>query len=597
MISKKKKLVILILFSLIVSAVLSFLFLIGVLSGIQLGISDFLYGGKKANADIVIIAIDDKSLQDIGRWPWNRTIYVKALEKVREAKVIALDIAFFEPSEDDEILANEISKLREKIVLAFELNYDRGTEAPPEALMPVESLVKSGASLGYVNVITDYDGITRSLFLKVKNYSSFSLAIYKIIQDGRKESGKESSKEERKEVEIKEEGRKIINFAEGFKRISFSDVLSKDLNFSFKDKIVLIGATSQDLHDNYFVPTSKGKATPGVEIHASAVQNLIENSFLKNEPKLLVVLSIIVISFILLFFVYKTRLWITFLIALGLLMIYNIIAIKIFEKGIIMNLVYPGFTLLLSLISLTAASYLIEEKNKKEIARIFGHYVSESVAKRIIEHAEKSKEAIKGEEKEITVLFTDIRGFTSFSEKLEPREVVAILNRYLTIMANAIIKYEGTLDKYTGDGLMAFFNAPIQQEDHEILALKAAIEILKQVKKIKVKRLEGLGQRQRIERLYCGIGINTGKAVIGNIGSKQRHDFTAIGDTVNTAARLCGIAKKNEIIISKATYLKIKDKIKEIKREVGVARIKIKKMPAVKLKGKTKPLEIYLVKI
>jgi len=221
-------------------------------------------------------------------------------------------------------------------------------------------------------------------------------------------------------------------------------------------------------------------------------------------------------------------------------------------------------------------SYIYEEKTKRWVINIFGKYTSKAVVDDILKKAEKDQIDLKGEEREVTVLFADIRGFTSMSEKMTPHQVVQMLNKYLSEMTESIFVYEGTLDKYIGDCIMAIFNAPLEQPDHAMQAIKAALDMQQRVRNVQAIATD-------VPRVDVGIGLNTGTAIIGNIGSQKKVDYTAIGDTVNTASRMCSLAGKGELIITESTYNLVKD------------RIKVKKLEPVKVKGKEKLLQVYMV--
>ncbi len=219
-----------------------------------------------------------------------------------------------------------------------------------------------------------------------------------------------------------------------------------------------------------------------------------------------------------------------------------------------------------------ASQNIYEELERKKVTQLFGRYVSPQVVDQILKADEESLQ-LGGKLNEVTILFADIRGFTSMSEKLPPEDVMSVLNACLGAMTEPVLKYQGTVDKYLGDAIMAIFNAPIVQEDHAFLAVKTALEIQRNMAGLEK---EGINMK-------CGIGINTGPAVVGNVGTELRVDFTVIGDTVNTTARLCAIAKPRQILISENTYQKVK------------GRVAVMELPPVQVKGKEKPVVIYEV--
>jgi adenylate cyclase len=219
---------------------------------------------------------------------------------------------------------------------------------------------------------------------------------------------------------------------------------------------------------------------------------------------------------------------------------------------------------------------LTEEKEKKAIQGMFSNYVSKRVVEELLKHPEKL--VLGGEDKQITVLFSDIRGFTTLSEKLTPQELVAHLNEYLSAMTDLIFKYEGTLDKYVGDEIMAFWNAPVEQENHAELACRTALEMMEVLKQLNEQWPEE-------KKLNIGIGLNTGVMTVGNMGSKSRMDYTLMGDSVNLGARLEGTNKiyGTNIIISEFTYEQVKD------------RFVCRELDNIRVKGKQKPVKIFQV--
>jgi len=551
----------------IVALVLSALYLIGFFGTWQTSVSDALYREKNPLENIVILAIDDKSLQEIGRWPWPREKFAELFSRLDNASVVGVDVAFFEKYDEhaDSKLADAIKGSKARFVLPVEytkFEKGRGTEL----LETINPIKESAYSIGFINVFTETDGITRNVPLRIEgggieSYNSFAVEIYRAFLN-RNFSYQDS--------------KLIINFAGkpgSFQTISITDFLNSSKTIDLKDKIVLIGATSPDLHDDYFVPTSSGKAMPGVEVHANALQTMLTKSFLFEQSKLSVILVIVLLSVLLGLLFSKIRILFSSILAIAFIFIYLIIAILMFGRGVILNVIYPVFSIIAVYGSTVIAKYTTEKKERKKVIETFGKYVSKEVVDEILK---AGKIDLKGQEREISVLFADIRGFTALSEKLSPHEVVAMLNAYLGEMTESVLKQKGTLDKYIGDCIMAVFNSPLKQPDHIIRAIKTALDMQKAVEKI--------SKTKKVPTVQCGIGINTGRAVVGNIGSEKRVDYTAIGDAVNLASRLCSVAKGGQVIISESTYHKVKDKI--------VA----KKIGEVKLKGKEKPVIIYEVK-
>jgi adenylate cyclase len=258
---------------------------------------------------------------------------------------------------------------------------------------------------------------------------------------------------------------------------------------------------------------------------------------------------------------------------------YLLFAFLAFTRwGLWVDVVGPAGVVVFGFSAITSVRYFTEEREKRWIKNAFGHYLSPEVINELL--SDPSKLKLGGERKDLTVMFTDVRGFTSFSEAHEPEEVVAKLNEILTQEVAVVFKHQGTLDKFVGDEMMVFWGAPGERhiQDHAITAVRTAVEIQAALKEQALQKAQGADTT-----LHIGIGINSGGMVIGNMGSSTRMDYTVIGDNVNLAARLCSNAGADEIIISEATY--------ELVRNDVVA----EKLDPITVKGKAKPVSIYRV--
>ncbi|MEM4240260.1 MAG: adenylate/guanylate cyclase domain-containing protein [Candidatus Woesearchaeota archaeon] len=533
----------------------------GILAGWQHRFSDALYGGAKPLDNIVIVAVDDKSLQEIGRWPWNRTNYVALLKQLNGSRIVAFDISFFEPSifSEDEALGRAMRSAGNVIIPKEAVKFGNGRTGGIEWLNPIPELANITA--GVVNIFTDSDGISRSIPVKIGGEQSLAFVI------AEKFIGKPSGFDE---------ARMLVNFAGrpfSFKMLSFADVINEKVPAGlFTGKIVLVGATAPDLHDDYLVPTSWGRRMSGIEIHANALQTILMRRFLHYQQMSSVWVVIFLLSLVtaLLFWrVSGTKAVIgSAVLFIGLFAA----AMLLYSKGVIVNLVHQPLAIIVTGVLCTGYIARAESRHKKHILSVFGRYVSKDV----VDHLLKSEKSLElgGQEREISVLFVDIRGFTALSEKLSPSQVIDLLNHYFSKMTDIVFRNNGTLDKFIGDSIMAVFNSPENDPDHAYHAVKTAVEMQEACKK----------QAKGAQKINIGIGVNTGRAVVGNMGSTQRQEFTALGDTVNTASRLCGEAEGGQIVIGEKTYEQCKNKI--------IA----KKLPPMKVKGKQKALTVYEVK-
>ncbi len=535
--------------------VASLIVIIGVLiyfnafSHIRLILTDQLQGKGVALDNIVIIKIDDSSIQQIGRWPWNRDVFADLIKKVKDAKAIGVDVSFLEPSNSDKELEKILENMN-NVILAAEIN--EGVIYKP--------IFKS--KIGYVNIETDSDGVSRSIKINEKENPPFAFAVYETAWNltGKAENDKH-----------------FIYFntpPNTFKSYSAIEVLTG--NIELNGKIVLIGATAPDLHDAYFVPTSKGKAMSGVEIHANIIQNLILKQQIKKQGKFSI-FFLSLLAIIIGIFYARLRIAYTIFAVFCTIFLYSIAGIIIFQQNNYMaDLFFFPISLIISTGTIIGVNYAEERKQTRFLTNAFSKYVSKDVVKELIEKKDKLK--LGGEKKTITVFFSDIRGFTSISEKLSPEELVKIINAYLTKMTSIIMQEKGTVDKFIGDAIMAFWNAPISQANHAEIACKSALAQLNALKSLK-KEFENNG----LPEINIGCGIHTGEAIIGNMGSEERFNYTAMGDTVNLASRLESLTKQYGVsaIISESTYSEVKEKFL------------CRKLDLVKVKGKKIPIAIY----
>lgn len=343
-----------------------------------------------------------------------------------------------------------------------------------------------------------------------------------------------------------------------------------------KGKTCIIGLTATGTHDLRAVPIQT--EYPMVGVHSNLFDTILNEKFIV-QYKGFVRIFIFLLTACAIAFGSIMKLWKSFLLWLGYFLLYFFVAFLLFVKfGIWIDLVGPFGIVFLGSSAITSFRFFTEEKEKLWIKKAFSHYLSDEVISEMID--DPSRLNLGGKKRNITVLFSDIRGFTSYSEGHQPEEVVAMLNEILTEQVKVVFKYNGTLDKFVGDELMAFWGAPSNKNlnDHSSLAVKTSIEI-----QAKMRELQKKWSDENKDILHIGIGINTGDMIVGNMGSAERMDYTVIGDNVNLGARLCSVAGKSEIIISEATYEMAKD------------HIIVENLEPVYVKGKAKPISIYKV--
>ncbi|HDH01700.1 MAG TPA: adenylate/guanylate cyclase domain-containing protein, partial [Nitrospirae bacterium] len=371
---------------------------------------------------------------------------------------------------------------------------------------------------------------------------------------------------------------------------SAADVLSGRIPDSFfAGKIVFIGTTAMATYDQKNTPFSANM--PGVEKNATVVANILSGNFIKKTPVYIDLLVVLLTGILALFIGQKKRALslVTGYVALTFIVVITNLGLFTWY-GIRLNLIYPLLTVISEGTFIISYGYFVEEKKAREIRRMFSSYVTERVVNELIKNPDLAR--LGGERKEITVLFSDIMGFTRFSEGHAPEEVVAMLNEYLGAMTEVIFKWEGTLDKFVGDEIVAFWGAPLEQKDHAGLAVRCALDM--------VGRLEELQRKWKSEGkpvLDAGIGINTGEVVVGNIGAEgKKMDYTVIGDHVNVGARIETLTRKynTHILITEFTLNRIGDLLTT--DSLYRTHTSIKGLERVIVKGKERPVEIYEVK-
>jgi adenylate cyclase len=502
------------------------------------------------------------------------------------------ELAYKLEDRDKEDQLRSITGSRYPIV--FFARQDRAADSFVQAYAPQANLsLLAGATdgAGYFNMIPDKDGVVRSMPLGIRCgsdiYSPLSIqSVWHyldkpplVVQVA--SYGTEGIRMGDRFIPTDENGHMLINYLgpeRTFPEYSISDILQgKVPKGTFKGKIVLVGATAIGLYDMRNTPFAA--VYPGLEIHATVIDNILEKAFI-HKPKWTRVfdaMAIVLFGLILGVLIPRLSAIKGVVLTTGLFVLYIFVTQWLFTHALLwVNMVYPLLGLVLIYTSLTIYRYLTEERERKKIRGAFSHYVSSSVVNEVLKNPEKLK--LGGDMRELTVLFSDIRGFTTISEGLSPEQVHRLINEYLTAMTNIVFKNGGTLDKYMGDAIMAIYGAPVDQPDHAQKACDTALEMMQVLKELN----SGWASEGK-PVLDIGIGINTGMMMVGNMGSEQRFEYTVLGDAVNLGSRLEG-ANKNyltHILISEFTYEKVKDQFQCME------------IDSVRLKGKTRPVRIY----
>ncbi len=482
-----------------------------------------------------------------------------------------------------------------KSALSLENVSDLPIEEFAHPNLPILTLIAGAWDLGYINLQSDFDGPSRR-FRPIyehdgKYYPSFPLSIARRVlgADKMRLTSDGTLQLDGRSIPLNKRGEMMLKWygpaQETYRVYPIAGVLESFLQMRegvsplidpevFQDKVVFIAGTAAGTYDLRVTPFSF--AEPGVFIHATALNNILAGDFLRQAPAVVLLISLLLLCLLtaatlVAFSSFKAK--------ISLILVYAVayygLAILIFQRGNLwMDIVTPEAGIFVTFLSSALVEYFTEGKRKRQVKNIFGHYMTPSVVNKILEHPEDVK--LGGEKKELSVFFSDVAGFTTISESLEPEKLVALLNRYLTAMTDIILKHEGFLDKYEGDAIMAVFGTPLDQPRHATLACQAALANQEKAAKLREEfRAEGYPE------IKVRIGVNSGPMIVGNMGSQNRMDYTVMGDHVNLASRLEGANKQydSHILIGENTYRLAREDIEA--REIDRIRVKGRREPAV----------------
>ncbi len=601
----------------------------------------FAYRGFRSQArdssHVVIVEISEESFKTLpGQWPWPRSYYAHLIRNLHRAgaKVIGLDLILggedvYSPDNDADLRSaireTGIVVLAGKSEVVNELyRHTTPSEDYGNIFFPVDS------SIGLVNIRNDADGVLRryspffgtnsgrfiptfSIAVLNKYYGYPPLTIPSNEPDGFLYGDHALPKYDPISA--------LINFygpSGTFPRYQFADVLDdetidtreeqrtgaqintfSDPDFgylydgTFRNKIVLVGSTLPEAHDLFPVSIARGREEGdnlmyGVEIHANVIESILRDEPIHSQSKPKEILTIIlftVVTFVVTSALKESKSRHHFLVELNVFLfcLAEIILIGVtsvvlffYYHSYLMTVIGPMVAVFGGYVASTTYHFVVERKQRMLIKTMFSTYVNPSFVEELILHPEKL--TLGGERKELTVLFSDVEGFTTISERISPEELVGVLNEYLSVMSNLIIQNNGTLDKYEGDAVMAFWGAPIPQSDH---ALRACMTALQMQDALAVLRNEWKTRGKPL--FHARIGISTGEMIVGNMGGKGKFDYTVIGDSVNLGDRLEGANKqyRTKVIASQRTYDLVKNDI--LGRELDL----------ITVKGRSEPLRIY----
>lgn len=563
---------------------------------------DVIYSRMNGTGDeIKLIRIDEETLAEYGPFSaWSREKSAELIEllyadKENAPAVVAFDVMFVGNADEkvDKKLAEAAAKA-DNLILASNLVYRGKTFFDEDGVpyynilnieneeRPYSELEKNAVS-GYANVELARDGFVRTaqIYTQVDGKLRYSFAnqIYRAYVNS--ESAKNADARFR---QVYDRGlpEKIQFFFSGkpgeMPGYSMKDVLNGEVPpMAFKDSIIIVGAYAPGLQDSYHTAANRSKDMYGVEINANIVRALMLNKLAQRASVIWLAIICAIVIFAYTYLAREMRMYPALLMGLWVLLADGIIGRILADHGKLISLVYMLIAVLIVMGWVIIEKYVLELIKKKKVLDSFRKYMAPQVIDNISKD-EVFKIELGGQKRHVAVLFVDIRGFTTMSESMDPETVVQILNQYLSLTTKCIFENGGMLDKFIGDATMAIFNAPNDQEDYIYKAVLAGLAM----------QQGGRALAEKLEKEYgrsvtYGIGINAGDAVVGNIGSETRMDYTAIGDTVNTAARIESKAPRGEVLISEVVYEAVKDRIDAEFKE------------AMQLKGKAEPVKVYKV--
>jgi adenylate cyclase len=560
-------------------------------NSLSLQVSDFYYqfNNKKSSDKVVFIEIGEKSINRYGRWPWNRKVLADLIKNIN-AKTVLLDIVFSESTKDDAYLGNVIGSkpavcgffLRKYATQnvkpgLFNILSDSSIDASGNfigakyAEINVKPILENCPLNGVLSTFSDKDNIFRHYIVaytfKDMVFPSLGLQGLRLYFNRDFQIKNNTLYYFNQKIRLNKKNALRLNFYKKYNIISIEDVKKYDL----KDKIAIVGISEIGISDIRSTPIGQ---IPGPLIHYTFVSNILNGDYIKQNSLLnaFVVLLYILLPFVFYRFINSVKL--RYVLYFVSLFVFYVSAVLLYKyQNIITELFFPTVYLIINVLIIEFVVFLQKEKKEKFIRDAFSNYLSKDLVEEIINDPDKLK--LGGEDKELSILFTDIRSFTTLAEKMSPEAVVTLINSLFSPFSEIIQKNKGMVDKYIGDAIMALFNAPVDVENHAEMACKSALEIM--------QKLEEINKELKLN-IRMGIGINTDNVYVGNMGSEQKFNYTAIGDGVNLASRLESKTKELgvSILISEKTYEKI-DKNRFECEYVG----------EVKVKGKDEKIRVY----
>ncbi len=549
-------------------------------------------GTTTPSGRIAIVAIDDRSIAELGRFPWSRSENARLVDQAAKAgaRAVLFDVVFpeSESAEADGRFAESMRRFgRVTLATAFDVAPD-GKSLVKVVNIPV--LAGAARREAHINILPDDDGVLRWSRLLVEYEGRFfpsmglAAAMDALGADDFKPAGSSvvvgPVTVPTTSTGYRTRYRYLITYSGGpgtFKRYSFADVAAGRLPpGELAGKVLLVGSTALAVYDMRVTPYSNN--SPGVEVNANVAESILQRNFIQRGTveALIDLLAIVVIAMVVALSAAGLRAGAAFPIAVSMMGLFAALASALFSRGMWVSLVYPLFAGGLVYAGVSYFRFMLLDRRAREIRTIFSSYVSRKLVEQLVANPELAR--VGGEIRVITVVFSDVKNYTSYSEGRTPQEVVKILNEYLAAMTAVIMDHDGTLDKFLGDGILAFWGAPVPQEKHAELAVRCVLAMIERLGELQKKwTAEGS------EPLSFGVGINTGEVIVGNIGAEGlKMEYTVIGDNVNLTYRIQNESREHDCpAMTESTWELVKDIV-----EADL-------IGPVTVKGKTRPVVIY----
>ncbi len=558
--------------------------------------TDFLYHPVAANPNVAIIVIDSKSLDEIGTYPWPRAVHAALLDRLQAEppRLIAFDLLFPQPSPDDAALAMAMQKSG-NVLLATNGVPAAAYPLEPETLptydiviLPDEILRQVASAIGHRAIIPDEDGIVRRVATAIQSngiqYPALGLAAAAQalgVKNVEYDLPARTVRVGARQIPVDEYGRTLLNFTSpsaGIATYSYVDVFRGIVPAStFRDKLVFIGGAGSVESQTYAIPLNlDGAKANDIQLQANLASMLLNTP--PNTLQMQGALGQLALTLAIALLAGLTLPHLRPLYAIALTLVYLLglllFTFEAFNRGVVIQILYPALALLITALSITTFRYLFEERRRRFLTLLFRRYVPAESVGRVVDAIDRGELPLTGARRIVTVLYADLRGFATLSDETAPETVLQLVNRYIEIALQPIQAEGGAVSKPMGDALIAIWNAPLDQADHCARALRTAIQIQRSLMRYQQTRATE-------EKLNFGIGIATGWAVLGNVSALGKGEYTLVGDTVNVAARISAFANNNQILADSVTA------------GTAVQGITLRALTPVRVRGRKEPLPVW----